>query len=408
MLDLAMIHRPGILGGRQNLGRILEAMLYYDRVHLMMSAQMFTGLWDTLGPDNLGVLLAHHTITTTLTPQMLAIHSEPSTSIHTHRPVAIKMSGREGRIIHDKDDVGTLVQMLEGLPNRPGGTWAQVNKLLKLTKASRYAKMLGGEGESHQRLVSLASDQDTLKLFVRGWAIANGQPVNEQALQHAEISLIEMDERFAILSTVSLEQMVVGWNPLETWGTILNSIQDYAVDLYLSNAHSADIITAPEISEVASARVDLSLQRAAQNSEQISAFEEMVFDDAHGFADAINDGLISFSEALKVIDQSRRFRTWAKGLPPDANLISEYHRAVTKDTVLQKLPFSIARFAFFNGVGVTADAAAPGAGLISSAIDTFIVERIFGGWRPNFFVRNMQKTLKKAQKRAIEGGQRDG
>jgi hypothetical protein len=402
MLELAMIHRPGILGGRQNLGRIIEAMLYYDRVHLMMNAQMFTGLWDTLGPDDLGVLLAHHTITTTLTPQMLAIHSDPGAAIVTHRPVAIKMSGREGKIIHDKDDVGTLVLLLEGMPNRRGGTWAQVNKLVKLTKTARYAKILGGEVESRQRLVSLARDQDTLKLFVRGWAMANGQPVNEQALQNAEISLIEMDERFAILSTVSLEQMVAGWNPSETWATILSNIQDYAVDLYLSNAHSADIITAPEISEVASARVDLSLQRAAQSSAQISAFEEMVFDDAHGFADAINDGLISFSEALKVIDQSRRFRTWAKGLSPDANLISEYHRAVTKDTVLQKLPFSVARFAFFNSVGMAADAAAPGAGLISSTIDTFIVERIFGGWRPNFFVRNMQKTLKRAQKRAIE------
>jgi hypothetical protein len=402
MLELALIHRPGILAGRQNLGRILEAMLYYDRVHLMMSAQMFTGLWDTLGPDDLGALLAHHTITTTLTPQMLAVHSDPGPALVTHRPVAIKMSGREGKIIHDKDDVGTLVQMLERLPNRPGGTWAQVNKLVKLTKASRYAKMLGGEMESHQRLVSLVKDQDTLKLFVRGWAIANGQRVNEQALQLAEISLIELGERFAILSTVSLEQMVAGWKPSETWGTILNNIQDYAVDLYLSNAHSADIITAPEISEVASARVDLSLQRAAQNSAQISAFEEMVFDDAHGFADAINGGLISFSEALKVIDQSRRFRTWTKGLSPDANLISEYHKAVTKDTMLQKFPFSVARFAFFNGVGMAADGAAPGTGLISSAIDTFIVERIFRGWRPNFFVRNIQKTLKKAENRAIE------
>lgn len=403
MLELAMIHRPGILDGRLNLGRILETMLYYDRVHLMMNAQTFTSLWDTLGPDDLGVLLGHHTITTTLTPQTLGIQSEVGSALTTHRPVAIKLSGREGKIIHDKDDAGTLVQMLERLPNRPGGTWAQVNKLLKLTKASRYAKMLGGEVESRQRLVSLARDQDTLKLFVRGWAIANGQPINEQALQHAEISLIEFGERFAISSTVSLEQMVAGWNPLETWATILASIQDYAVDLYLSNAHSADIVTAPEISEVASARVDLSLQRGAQSSTQISAFEEMVFGNAHGFADAINDGLISFSEALKVIDQSRRFRTWAKGLSPDANIISEYHRAITKDTVAQKLPFSIARFAFFNSVGMAADAAAPGAGLISSAIDTFIVERIAGGWRPNIFVRNMQKTLKKAQERAVKG-----
>jgi hypothetical protein len=202
--------------------------------------------------------------------------------------------------------------------------------------------------------------------------------------------------------------MVVGWNPAESWGTILGYIQDYAVDLYLSNAHSADMVTAPEVAEIASARVDLSLQRARRNEDQISAFEEMVFEEAHGFADAYNDGLITFAEALKVIDQSRRFRTWTKGLAPDADLIHEYHRAVTRETILGSLPASIARFAVFNGAGMLFDAVAPGEGLILSAIDTFIIERLLGGWRPNIFVRNIQKALVRAETRAIQGAKTSG
>lgn len=405
MLELSMIHRPGIRDGRQNLGRVLETMLYYDRVHLMISAQMFAGLWDALGPDDVAALLGHPTITATLTPEMLAIKNETGPAFVTHRPVAIKMGGRDGKMIHDKDDVGTLLQFIERLPNRPGGTRAQVNKLHKMTKRSRYDKMLGGQIESRQRLVSLIKDQYTLKLFLRGWAIDNGQAVNEAALEQAQIDVVELGEEFMIASSVPLEQMVSGWDPAENWGTILRIVQDYAVDLYLSNAHSADIVTAPDISEVASARVDLSLQRSRKMGDQISAFEEMVFDEAHGFADAFNDGMISFAEALKVIDQSRRFRTWAKGLAPDADLIHEYHRAVTKDTILKSLPASIARFVFFNSAGMAADTAvAPGTGLITSAMDSFIVERVFGGWRPNIFVRNVQKVLAKAEKRAIERG----
>jgi hypothetical protein len=134
--------------------------------------------------------------------------------------------------------------------------------------------------------------------------------------------------------------------------------------------------------------------------DQISAFEEMVFDEAHIFADAFNSGLISFAEALKVIDQSRRFRTWAKGLAPDANLLVEYHRATAKDTILNKLPASLARFAIFNGAGILADAAAPGASWATSAFDTFVIDRLLGGWRPNFFVQNLQKTLAKAERRS--------
>ncbi|WP_296721279.1 hypothetical protein [Erythrobacter sp.] len=405
MLELSIIHRPGICGLGQNLGRILEAMLYYDRVHLMMSGQMFSGLWDILGPDDLAALLGHPTITTTLTPEMLGIKNEIGPAFVTHRPVAIKFAGRDGKMIHDKDDAGTLLHVIAGLPNRPDGTRAQINKLLRMTKRSRYAKMLGGEHESRQRLVSLIKDPATLKLFVRGWAVKNQKSVNEAALNLAQIDVFELGEEFMIASSIPLEQMVLGWNPTENWGTILGSVQDYAIDLYLSNAHSADIVTSPDISEIASARVDLSLQRSLNSSSQISAFEEMVFEDAHGFADAVNDGLISFAEALKVVDQSRRFRGWTTGLAPDADLIHEYHRAVTKDTILKSLPASLARFTFFNGAGLVADAAlGSGTGLIASAIDTFIVEKLFGGWRPNVFVQNIQKTLSKAEQRAIERG----
>jgi hypothetical protein len=376
-------------------------MLYYDRVHLMMSAQMFSGLWDSLGPDDLDALLSHPTITTTLTPEMLGIKNDIGPAITTHRPVAVKLAGRDGKMIDDRDDVGSLLQFLERLPNRPGGTRPQVNKLLKKTRRSRYAKMLGGDIESRQRLVSLIKDQDTLKLFIRGWAVSNAKAVNETALQFAQITVIELGDEFMISSNVSLEQMVTGWDPADNWGTILTSVQDYAVDLYLSHAHSADIVTAPEVSEIATTRLDLSLQRAKIHNDQISAFEEMVFNEAHGFADAVNDGLISFAEALKVIDQSRRFRTWTRGLAPDADLIHEYHRAVAKDTILKNVPNSIARFAFFNGAGMVADFMVPGTGLVASAIDTFVVERILGGWRPNVFVRNVKNVLLKAEARAI-------
>lgn len=38
MLDLAKIYRPGMIDGKQDLGRILETILYYDRARLLVSA----------------------------------------------------------------------------------------------------------------------------------------------------------------------------------------------------------------------------------------------------------------------------------------------------------------------------------------------------------------------------------
>lgn len=110
-----------MIDGKQDLGRILETMLYNDRVHLVVSAQTFTGLWDLLGPDDLCALFGYPSVTVTLTPQMLAVKNEIGPLFVTHRPVAIKLSGHDGKLIDDKDDIDTLLQMIGGLPNRPKG-----------------------------------------------------------------------------------------------------------------------------------------------------------------------------------------------------------------------------------------------------------------------------------------------
>lgn len=403
MLELAVIHRPGILNGKLNLGRILETMLYYDRVHLMMSAQMFVGIWDELGPDDARVLMGHHTITTTLTPEMLAVHTNTGPLLVTHRPIAIKMAGTQEKLLSDKDVVGTLHHMLKGLPNRPGGSWAEVNRLVKLTKTSRYAKILGDEQANFDRFLSLAQDSETVRMFICSWAMTNGLKINYDALNHSEFSAINLGDDLLMTSTVPPARIISNWSYTDSWGGILSNMQDYAVDLHLSNNYAADIVSDPGVSEVASTRVDLSLQRSRRSRDQVSAFEEMVFDEAHGFADAFNGGLITFAEAIKAIDQSRRFRGWAKGLAPDADLIAEYHRAVTKDTILKSLPASVARFAIFNGAGAMADLFAPGSSMIASAIDAFVVERVIGGWRPNIFVNNLKKVLDSAERQAGGG-----
>lgn len=62
---------PSMIDGKQDLGRILETMLYYDRVHLVASAQTFTGPWDLLGPDGLCAIFEYPSVTVILTPPML-------------------------------------------------------------------------------------------------------------------------------------------------------------------------------------------------------------------------------------------------------------------------------------------------------------------------------------------------
>jgi hypothetical protein len=401
MLDLSVIHSPGMHNGQHNVGRILEAMLYYDRVHLILNAQTFSGLWAALGPGDLKALLNHSTITSTITPEHLGIFNNNRNGVLTHSQAMFKLSGKAGKLIHEKDDIGSLLAIVRNLPNSEDLTRNKIEKIIKNSSRARYETILGGWNNSASRLLSLVEDAETLKMFLRGWAVTNKHAINEAALDKCKIEIIDMGGEFFISSSILMGEIISGWDNENGWGLVISSVQDYSIDLHLSNSFSADIITTPEISEVASERLDLSLQRGRKSSEQISLFEKMVFDEAHIFADAYNDGMITFLEAMKIIDDSRKFRAWLKNLPPDSSLIKEYQKAISKETLLSKLPVSLLRFAMFNSAGMIADAHAPGSGVIASAIDTYVVEKLFGGWRPNIFVKNVEKKINKAKERSF-------
>lgn len=98
MLDSATIRRPGLVNGNVDVGRILECMLYYGRVHLVLDGQFFVGLASVLGMDRLETLLRHPRVTSELAPSFPAVHSERSGAIQTHKPVYIQMLGDKPKL----------------------------------------------------------------------------------------------------------------------------------------------------------------------------------------------------------------------------------------------------------------------------------------------------------------------
>lgn len=392
MLDSAIIHRTGHVEGKPDLGRILETMLYYDRVHLLIGAPLMVSMWERWGPSGTRAVLDHPVVTATITPEFLGVHTKTTNHVQTYSPTTFVLAGRPGEQPKKKlTKQESLLMHLERTER--GATHAEVSQVLRRHKISSYAKILGGVA-ALQNFGSLARDPATLKMFIQGQALATGAVVRGDALAAMEIEVMELDDQIMISSSPRLDEVIFGSAEELTWASVLAGLQEYSVDLSLSNSYSSDIVTVPSVAEVAASRMDLSISRAARTADQISAFEEMVFDDAHVFAESYNSGRINLDEALRAIDQSRKFREWMRSLSPDANLLHEYHRAISKDTIFGKLPASIARFTAFNGAGLAVDAATfPGAGVIISAIDSFVVQKLIGGWRPNVFVNNIKKLV---------------
>jgi hypothetical protein len=65
---------------------------------------------------------------------------------------------------------------------------------------------------------------------------------------------------------------------------------------------------------------------------------------------------------------------------------------------LEKLPSKSIRWSFFTGAGIITDIAATGGiatlvGLGLSALDTFYLDKLISGWKPNQFIEEEVKKL---------------
>lgn len=178
-------------------------------------------------------------------------------------------------------------------------------------------------------------------------------------------------------------------------------IHDYQLDLRFAQSRSADLICGQISAFISSQRLDLSLNRAAKAEESLTAFEQFAFSNARPFGKAVQEGMLSISDALLVIDKTAKFREWLSGMPVDVELIKEFHNAVTKETMLDKLPSKVSRFAMFTGGGAILDSMGAGglgsmAAIGLSALDSFVLDSVLKGWSPSNFVDIVQDKLPSA------------
>lgn len=398
MLDSATVRRPGLLNGTVDVGRILECMLYYGRVHLVLDGQLFVGLASALGMDKLETLLRHPRVTSELAPAFPAVHSERKGTIQTHRPVFMQVLGQKPKLRQSPAEL--VLNNLRNIKSFEGVSLARTTKLLSATSHSNFEGMLGPQKDTDKIFYSLATDPASLKMALRYKSEKTQSEIDLQRLEAMKIEAHQFDDGVVILSDIDPSDVVRREGSDVSWSNVLASVHEYMIDSILAQRRSSDIVGTEEISDFAVMRNDLALARADQSREGIRHFEWFAFENAGAFADAYNDGSIDFETALRHIDKSDKFRHWLEGLPPNADIIAEYNAAIAREGVFEGTVPSVARFAFFTGAGVAADLALTGgvgtiAGVSLGLFDHLLVQKVVRGWRPNVFVRNSKRLLKR-------------
>ncbi|MBB3873686.1 hypothetical protein [Brevundimonas mediterranea] len=357
--------------------------------------QSFSGLAMALGLKRLQTLLKHDDITATFTGEFPAVVANSKGTMKTHRSVFGKLLGDDP---NDERPLKLAFNMLKSQERFQGLKIRDLQPILSRVSVANYDKMLGGQKYVDERFGSLATDTQTLRIALAMEAELSAREYDQSAIANLKIEAHNFDGEILILSDIE-PHILIGRDPDFGWGNVLSTLQDYVIDATISQRQSTDLVGSSEIRDLAIHRIDLSLQRAHRSAEQIEGFQTVVFEGAGGLADAYNRGAISFEDALRLIDRSTKFREWLVGLSPDADVLTEYHAAIAKDAITDKLPVATVRFAFFTASGAGIDALTGGSGIGTaagvglSAFDTFVIDRLLKGWRPNMFVEAAKRSF---------------
>ena len=173
--------------------------------------------------------------------------------------------------------------------------------------------------------------------------------------------------------------------------TLVGSVISTRLNLMIAFNNMSEFMTKPTDSKMMQRKIHQILSRRMRSQQDIDAFKDIVFQNGRQIEDIVNSGEKSFGEFLLLLEKSYKFKEWVQDLHPEDKLVSEYVKSINKIDWLDRLPKKTIRFAFFTGAGLLVDAIIPtgvgtATGVAVGAGDTFVLDKMLKGWKPNQFV----------------------
>lgn len=368
-----------------SIGEIVEALLYYQRIHVVIDRTTLFSLLRQVGPDQLLSLLQRSDISAVYCEEMLGTKTDSIGALQAHALIAFTLSAHQ--------DVGPLKTPEERL------SFELERFPLEKAVARRFAKhflrrvpvrKLSGKHFNGEGIPPAAKrdvlDADFVKKAVR--QIVALSPGSYDPGESIKFDVIDTDLGLYVFHNIDLEGINARRSALQppneplTVAHILSQIQDARADLALSSFYGGDFFTSAVASAVIQTRHEELLRRTHLNSDARAQFTKVVLPDSPTVSEVINARERSLKEAFLLIDQATRFKDWLKSVNPDEGLVRTYMHDISSEGWVKRLPVKSLRYV----LTLALDSTNPVAGMIAGFADNFIVEKLLAGWRPNHFV----------------------
>lgn len=368
-----------------SVGHIAEALLYYQKVHLFIDRGTLFNLVQQIGIDCILTLLRRTELSAVYCEEALATHTGSVGVSQYHNYVAYRLFGHE-----EVGQLKTPVERLQYELERKGVTKKEAKRFSKIfldivpiRKFSGNHFIQGGITDAAKRdLLDIEYAMQAIRKIIA--VTPGGYAVGDDL----KLEVINSELGLFVFTNIDLEsinrrrmQAVPSVEPL-TIAHLLSNILDARADLALASFYGGDFVTSAVTSSIIQVRYTELLRRSKLNVDSRRQFTEVVLPDSPSLAEVIDSGERSFNDFLSLLDRAARFKDWLKTVNPDEDLIHTYMRDISSEGWIQQLPGKSLRYVLTSALGATN----PAVGLASGFVDSFVVERLLSGWRPNHFV----------------------
>lgn len=377
-----------LLQDSMDTGLLAETLLFYQNVHLVFRYGTAGPIINAVGYDNFVRLIDEGHLNVSILKEHFAVATAAPNGIPYHEvaPYILVSDKKKGK------SMGVEEMLFDSL-ERSG-----VTPTLAKKQAKQLASKIPATKTEIRPMPSISLREMAREDFRDSTYVSRA--ANLLASKIANGAVIPPNWRFNLIDTgegffadtnydfAELTRMSGQMDDPVSVATILSAIVLARVKMHLAAKNLSELVCDPVEAELIRLKVGTWSSKRSVSLDDIGRFEEVALS-GKSVRGAINSGERTFGEFMELLDRSRRFKAWLKASHPERGLLVEYTNAISADSWLDRLPIKLSRFFFTNGVGVGLDVLGAGglASLGFSAADTFLVERVLKGWRPNHFVQ---------------------
>jgi len=372
---------------------LIDTMLFYRQVIVLVHKKEITKLLHYFGENLLKELIITGRIELKIRENILGSMIFPEDRYNIDL-----FAGKEDNIS------SILYQAHREIVNNSSKNLKFSNEFSKLTESFKYNSDLTNQ------IIGDFENNDLLKKLLPIYV--DSRVPNFELPKDLQIDIIK-DNKFGPFDAYSLKSNidVAKFNSLSkeingkdhhdfNYSGFLLALSESKGDIYIASHFDSELVTTPLYSDFINQQFNEIIQKRLNSQDNIDAFEEYILANCYSIGDAFVNGLVSKKELLKLFEKADNFRDWLLAVPENKSLIGEYHLAVTKETFADKLPTKATRFVIFEGIGLALDAMGAGGigtvlGTGLSAFDSFYLDKLIQGWKPNQFVDNNLKPILK-------------